>query len=293
MIPGVHVAAKWTLFLSILITSCSGNVIQNTVFTDGFGDIEAGGPTGIGEFNPALYYREQGTHLGQWTVASTLRHDDFSGAWKPGTVNGEPFLAQTFSNLDERNSPFDLVYHPLVVAGDSLWRDYTVEAEFVPLAKFDKCGIVFRYQGPTDFYFFGIEGNTATLKQVSQPVTPRRPIEKILAYQPLVWTPGETFHALISVRRDRITAILNDSILMTAEKQGMVPGRIGLLSDMPARFVQVEVKSLSGEQRRLARRKGRSNEGEKSFAGTIPTWCSGGPSKQRILEPTRMCGWGT
>ena len=102
----------------------------------------------------------------------------------------------------------------MVVAGDTMWHDCRIELEFTPMAKFDKCGLVFGYQHPNDYYFFGTEGNTVILKHISQPVTPLRPFERILEYKPLVWTPGEKMHVLVNIRRNSITAILNDSIII-------------------------------------------------------------------------------
>ena len=105
-----------------------------------------------------------------------------------------------FTNLDRSNTPLSLITHPLIVAGDSLWQDLTIEVEFTPLDKFDKCGVVFKYRNPTDYYFFGIEGNTVILKHIQQSVTPLRPIERIVEYRPLIWTPGERIVATITTR---------------------------------------------------------------------------------------------
>ena len=136
-----------------------------------------------------------------------------------------------------------------------MWSDVTIDVEFTPLAKFDKCGVVFKYRNPADFFFFGIEGNTVTLKQIQQAVTPLRPIERILDIRPLVYTPGERIRATVTLRRNKVFTILNDTIRMYAEGLPMHSGRIGLISDLPAKFHGVEVKVLKGEQRKIARRK--------------------------------------
>ena len=238
----------------ILITSCTGNIMQTTVFEDGFQELEPGSKPYYDGADPAVSFDAAHAVLGKWKVASSLRQEGFEKAWVIRSEDGENFLAQTFTNLNEKNSPLSLVNHPMVVAGDSLWSDYTIEVEFTPEAKFDKCGVVFGYHPPSDFYFFGIEGNTITLKYIQQPVTPLRPIEKILNFRPLVWTPGDRLHATVSVRRNKVTVILNDSINMHAEGLKSTAGRIGLISDVPAKFHSIEVKLLRGEQRKLSRR---------------------------------------
>lgn len=238
----------------ILITSCTSNVIQTTVFVDGFQELEPGTKPYFDEADPAMAFDSTYGIIGKWKVASSLRQKGFEKAWVIRSEEGENYLAQTFTNLNEKNSPLSLVHHPMVVAGDSLWRDYTIYVEFTPEAKFDKCGVIFGYHPPSAYYFFGIEGNTVTLKYIQQPVTPLRPIEKIIDFRPLVWTPGDRLHATVSVRRNKVNIILNDSINMHAEGLKSTVGRIGLISDVPARFHRVEVKVLRGEQRQLSRR---------------------------------------
>ena len=255
MIPGLSNTRTLLLFLLILISSCSENVIQTTVFEDGFQELEAGEVPNNDLANPAIFFDSRHGTLGNWIVASNLQEEGFSDAWEIRREEGENFLAQNFTNLNQSNTPLSLITHPLIVAGDSLWQDYTIDVEFTPLAKFDKCGVVFKYHDPTNFFFFGIEGNTVILKQIQQSVTPLRPIEKILDFKPLVWTPGEKLHATVTVRRNKVSTILNDSIRMHVENLPIQPGRIGLISDLPAKFHRVEVKILKGEQRKLARRK--------------------------------------
>jgi hypothetical protein len=242
-------------YLLILMCSCSGNVMQTTVFTDGFQDLEPGDLPYSESVNPAIYFNADRGEIGAWNVATSLRQPGFDKAWEIQSEAGENFLAQTFTNLNSSNTPLSLVSHPLIVAGDSMWSDVTIDVEFTPLDKFDKCGVVFKYRNPADFYFFGIEGNTVTLKHIQQAVTPLRPIERILDIRPLVYTPGERIHATVTLRRNKVSTILNDTIRMYAEDLPLRSGRIGLISDLPAKFHSVEVKVLKGEQRKIARRK--------------------------------------
>ncbi|MEN8155309.1 MAG: hypothetical protein ABFS10_00025 [Bacteroidota bacterium] len=243
------------ILLLILIYSCSGNVMQTTVFSDG---LEALNPAVVplaDSTNPAIYLQSGRGMAGQWSVATSLRQEGFNNAWEIRREGDSTFLVQTFSNLDPQNEPLSLVTHPLIVSGDSLWSDYKIEVDFTPLAKFDKCGVVFGYRHPNDFYFFGTEGNTVILKHIQQSLTPLRSIERILEYKPVVWTPGEEMHAVVTVRRNKISTVLNDSIRMYEEVEVILPGKIGLISDLPASFSRVEVKLLKGEQRQLKRKK--------------------------------------
>jgi len=249
-LPGVYI-----LMLSILLGSCSGNVMQTTIFSDGFQELEEGTVPFTDSTDPAIYFNSNRGRLGGWNTATSLRQPGFSTAWQIQQEEGVNYLAQTFRNLDEQNEPLSLITHPMLIAGDSLWKDITIDAVFTPETKFDKCGILFSYRNPSDFYFFGIEGNTIILKLVQPSVTPLRPFERILEYRPVVWTPGDRFHVAVTIRRNNIYASVNDTIRMYVEDHGHGTGRIGLLSDNPARFHSVEVKMLRGEQRKLNRRR--------------------------------------
>lgn len=253
----------------ILISSCSGNVIQTTVFTDGFSELEPGERPYFDSSDPAVCFDARRGNLGSWSVASALRQDGYDRAWVIRNESGKNYLAQTFSNLSDENSPLSLVTHPMIVAGEPLWSDYSIEVDFTPLAKFDKCGVVFGYKHPADYYFFGVEGNTVILKHIQQSVTPLRPIEWILDYRTLVWHPGETLHATILVRRNKVSAILNDSINMNVEGQEL-NGKIGLISDLPAKFHSVEVKLLSSELRKLSRKKRQISRRSELFQSDHP-----------------------
>ncbi len=255
MIPGLIKKRFFPAVWLIIICSCSGNVLQTTLFTDGFQDLEPGTLAYSDSANPAIYFNSNRGNIGAWSVATSLREEGFSDAWEIQREGEENFLAQTFTNLNNSNAPLSLVNHPIIVSGDSLWSDCTIDVEFTPLAKFDKCGVVFKYRHPADFYFFGIEGNTVTLKHIQQSVTPLRPIESVIGIRPLVWTPGERIHATITIRRNKVFTILNDSIIMNAENLPVHSGRIGLISDLPAKFHKVEVRVLKGEERKLARKK--------------------------------------
>lgn len=243
-----------SIFIPLLLYSCSGNVIQTSVFKDDFSELEAIEVPSSGEGQEAIYLNENRGVIGQWRVATSLRQEGYSEAWQIHEGADGKSLFQTFANLDKQNEPLSLTTHPIIVAGDSMWNDCKIELEFTPLSKFDKCGLVFGYQHTNDFYFFGTEGNTVILKHISQPLTPLRPFERILKYRPLVWTPGEKMHAVVTIRRNSVSMVLNDSISMFNEIQ-VAPGRIGLISDMPALFHKVEVSVLKGELRKLSRKK--------------------------------------
>jgi rhamnogalacturonan endolyase len=258
------------IVILLLISSCSGNVMQTTVFSDGFDELDPMIVRLTDSDDAAIYYRSDRGVAGNWRVATTLRQEGFNDAWQIRKSGNTRILVQNFTNLDPQNEPLSLITHPIIMAGDSLWNDFMIEADFTPLAKFDKCGIIFGYKHPNDFYFFGTEGNTVILKHIQQLVTPLRPIERILVHRPLVWTPGEKMHAMVTIRRNKISTILNDTIRMFVEGEQVRSGKIGLISDLPAEFERVEVKMLKGELRKLTRKKRQLNRKQELYLDGHP-----------------------
>ena len=53
----------------------------------------------------------------------------------------------------------DLNYtHPMLVAGDPLWRNYRITAQFAPASDKGQSGIILRYRNDRCYYFCGVEG---------------------------------------------------------------------------------------------------------------------------------------
>ena len=125
MIPGLINKRFFPVVWLIIICSCSGNVLQTTLFTDGFQKLDPGSSPYSDSANPAIYFNSNRGNIGAWSVATSLREEGFSDAWEIQREGGENFLAQTFTNLNSSNAPLSLVNHPIVVGGDSLWSDWS------------------------------------------------------------------------------------------------------------------------------------------------------------------------
>ena len=242
-----------TAFFLLCLISCSSGVRQSVIFDDQFASLPEGEISANVSLKPYYYLADATGEKGNWKVATTLRSEGFSNAWKIVNDSTGKHLAQSFKNINQNFDPISLITHPIIVAGDELWGDYSVEFSFSPMYSMDKCGIVFRFQDERNFYFFGMEGNTIMLKQIHQSTAPRRPLERILAVRPFVWQPGEKYNGAVTLRANKISARI-DTISFHAQDDIFSNGRIGILSDIPAKFYSVEVKSLNSEQRKFNRK---------------------------------------
>ncbi|MFZ5833386.1 MAG: hypothetical protein ACOY3P_25135 [Planctomycetota bacterium] len=177
-------------------------------------------------------------------------------AWEVKQEGDRRVMAQTYEN-GQRHT------HPMVVAGDPLWQDYCLTVRFAPDSDQGQSGVVFRYHNNRCYYFFGFDDNRVVLKRVRDATAFHQPDEEILATQDRARQPGREYLATVTVEGRNIRATLED----TAELNALVPvaaamkaedatypaGRIGLLSDMPARFYQVKVTATPAEKERFDR----------------------------------------
>ena len=155
-------------------------------------------------------------------------------------------LAQTFENRKERHT------HPMVVAGDALWSDYTLKVRFAPGSTAGRSGVVFRYQNDRCYYFFGIEGPKGSLRLVQHETAFHQPFEKMLAEAPFKWTEGQFVEAVIDVQGNHINATLNGKLVLSAIDDTYPTGRIGLVADVPTVYQHVQVTTSPAQAERTA-----------------------------------------
>jgi hypothetical protein len=198
------------------------------------------------------YLPHRGVPTEPWENA--IVHDD---CWAGGDEEGKPYLEQHTINGQSE------VMNPTMVTGDAEWSDYTLEVKVRPLSLADMAGIVFRYHTNRHYYLFALtDGNKAVLRL-------RLPLEK--QYRVAEWRDlGSTDFAYDSRRYYRmrvendgtaIRAYVDGRLLMTADDGEIVKGKIGVTSNIPARFTDVLV-SVSESVEKLIRDRIAAREAE-------------------------------
>ena len=211
---------------------------------DDFGGLPAGMLLGVVGAHTEYHYLPEAAPKGNWAV-STFRSEPASQrAWRVVHTDGEAALAQVYRNKWRH-------CHPMVVAGDPLWTDYTVEVRFAPESGDGQAGVMFRYRNDRCYYFFGVDGPKAVLKMVQHATAFRKPYEEVLAEGAYSWRPGEPLSARATVEGRRIRGELNDDVVLEAEDTTYGQGRIGLMSDIPTRFAHVSVTATAEERTRV------------------------------------------
>jgi len=216
------------------------------LFEDGFAGLRTGLFGSVVGAHTEYHYLPESAPKGNWVISAFTSRIASQRAWKVCRFNSEPVMYQAYENKRSKHT------HPMIVAGDELWADYTVTVRFAPESDKDQSGIVFRYRNDRCYYFFGVDGQKAILKMVRHATAFRKPYEKTLAERDYAWRPGTCLTAEVTVSGSAISAKLNDGLSLKAEDDTYAAGRIGLTSDVPTRYVRVRVTAPKAEEKRIA-----------------------------------------
>jgi rhamnogalacturonan endolyase len=239
----------------ILLSACSGNLSQITLFEDEFDQLPAGFISADTGPLTEYHYIPGAGQMGAWTVSAFGWQKEYNTAWEMVESDQGNYLRQNYHAVNDDLELVSPHTHPIIIAGDSIWHDYKVEFKFSPKKNLDKCGLVFKYQNSRCYYYYGMEGNMLVLKMVKHATAPHRPYEVILASSPFQWEPGRTYKGDVSIRGNQIYTLMNDSLSMVAEDANYSRGKVGFLSDVPAEFYEMKVTSLNRERRKMIRYK--------------------------------------
>lgn len=190
------------------------------------------------------HYLREAAPVGPWALSNFIPQSGTQRDWRIIEQDGDAMLA--FVSASPRPD-----FHPMVVAGDSLWTDYTVRLRFAPQANDGRSGLAFRYQNDRSYYFFGVEGDRAVLKRLRHGRAFREPNEETLTAAPFRWSPGATLEAEVRVSGPELRASFGNGPTLTARDAMFPKGKIALTADVPTRFTEVRVTATPEASRRI------------------------------------------
>jgi hypothetical protein len=181
------------------------------------------------------HYLAQSQPKGNWVV-SAFRWDLSQRAWRLTEEDGQRLIWQSYTENDASDRTFT---HPMLVAGDDLWSDYTIRVRFAPQSDRFQSGIVFRYHTSRTYYFAGVVGQHAVLKKVDNGCAFRKLAESILAEKACSWKPGEFLTLEVTAMGDRLTATFGQDVRLEACDGAFKHGKIGYTADVPTKYAAV------------------------------------------------------
>jgi hypothetical protein len=227
--------------------SAANDELSAELFSDDFSGLRAGLIFDVVGAHTEYHYLGQLAPRGNWAVSS-FKSDGSQRAWRVIEEDGTRAMLQSCDNTKVKYT------HPMLVAGDALWQDYKLTADFAPASDNGQSGIIFRYRNDRCYYFFGVNGPKAILKMVRHATAYHKPYEKILAEKEFAWTRGAYLAAAVEVKGGRIRARLNDTITLEADDKTYTQGKIALMSDVPTRYKNIRVVTSPAEKRRFLER---------------------------------------
>ncbi|MHC4511931.1 MAG: LamG domain-containing protein [Planctomycetota bacterium] len=219
--------------------SAANDELNAELFTDDFSGFRAGLIFDVVGAHTEYHYLSHLAPRGKWAVSS-FKSDGSQRAWRVLEENGARVMYQSYEDTRTKFT------HPMLVAGDALWKDYRLTARFAPDSGKGQSGIIFRYRNDRCYYFFGVNGPKAILKMVRHATAYHKPFEKILAEKEFSRMPGAYLTAVVEVEGSHIRARLNDTLSL---EKTYAEGKIALMSDIPTRYKDIRVTTTLQEKR--------------------------------------------
>jgi hypothetical protein len=232
-----------TLFL-IVLSGCQSNY-NRTLLWDNFSKLDTGlfsAPVGA---HTEYHYLPEAGQKGNWTVSSFASGSGWGTAWQVKKSGNSNIFCQTFMNRSNRST------HPMIVAGDSLWKDYRLTVTFKPEDNRQYSGIAFRYRNDRCFYFFGVKDSMAYISVFNNAENYNTLKETRLAEKHFVPDSGRILKATVILRDSLIMADLDKKLKLRVIDGTYKKGKIGLVSNARAEYNSVEVLTSEKELIRI------------------------------------------
>ena len=217
---------------AILFCSCDQSNKNVLLMSDELSELERGPFGNNSGAHTEYHYLPEAKPKGNWAIST--HKTSFPSPWSVRDINGKRVL---FHNEINKNNH----WHPMVVAGDILWENYTVNASFSIMEKGKQAGVMFRHNNSRCYYFIGVNEGTAILKMVKHATAYHKPFEIILGSQDFNYEANKEIKVRIDVSGDQISASFENGPVFTAIDTTFKKGKIGFLTDGPAYLSSVEV----------------------------------------------------
>jgi len=224
-----------------MITSCNQEDDQVLLFTDDY-SVMPRGPLGsdVGA-HTEYHYLPEARPKGNWAISNF--RNNLPSSWELRKIDEKKVLLQNGVNANKH-------WHPMVVAGDVLWEDYTIHASLNPLGKEKQCGIVFRYNNDRCYYLLGIKQDTAFIKMVKHANAYHKPYEKILAAEQFSYVADQEINVTIKLKKSQIAASFQNGPQFNVTDTTYTRGKIAFLADGPAYFSPIEITTSSEDMKK-------------------------------------------
>ncbi len=192
------------------------------------------------------HYLRDTAPKGNWVVSCFRFYPESQRAWYVIQENGEAMMRQVSRERTKHT-------HPMIVTGSECWRDYTATVRFAPDSDEKQSGFAFRYKNDRCYYFAGIHQGKAILKRVNHATAFHKPDETILAQAEWDFKSGAFIAATVKVNGKHIHASFNQTVILEADDDTFLQGKVALTADIPTRYSEVKITTSYAEKQRIER----------------------------------------
>ena len=198
------------------------------------------------------YLPHRGVPLDPWENA--ICHDD---VWAGGDEDGKTYLEQHTVNR------LRLIMNPLVITGDPEWSDYALEVKVRPRSLAEMAGIAFRYRTNRHYYLFALVGGNRAVLRLRLPLGKQYRVAEWKDLGQVDFTYDTKRYYTLRVENDgpRVRAFIDGKLLIEASDSEILKGKIGVTSNIPARFTDARV-SVTAEVEKAIRARIAAREAE-------------------------------
>lgn len=219
--------------------------MKHTLFQDDFKSFPIGSfpydhaHTAMGEYH---YYPVDG-YTGQWY--DPIVNADYRGpSWLITEMEGNKYIEQ----MRVRN-PLTRNVSPLLAAGEVEWEDYTVSVTIRALCTAEETGVAFRYQTSLMNYVFCLNDGHVQFWKI------HKKVRTLMAEAVYEYGCDDLYVLEVDCKGNRYTGKINGEVVLTAEDEQYLYGKIALTSYMPAQFTEVKVFTDEESYGKLVKKK--------------------------------------
>ncbi|MBI4874994.1 MAG: hypothetical protein HY822_10225 [Acidobacteria bacterium] len=192
------------------------------------------------------YLPHRGVPVAPWEDA--ICHDD---VWAGGDEDGKTYLEQhTVNSQHGRNM------NPLMIAGDPEWFDYTLEVKVRAFSNANFAGLAFRYRTNRHYYLFALTGGNRAVLRLRLPYEKKTRIAEWKELGAAEFAYDSKRYYTLKVENDgpKIRAFIDGKLLVEATDGEILKGKVGVTSNIPARFTGVRVSAADGVEKQIRAR---------------------------------------
>ena len=270
--PNFSNHSVWIAGVFLFLTFANGTSAQSPMplmdqllFDDRFETLRPGSLMPVVGPHSEYHYLPEAIPFGPWAVTAFDSGNDTQTAWRSVRLeDGSAALQQVCRNKAKH-------WHPMVVAGDRIWQDYSAIAKLHILEEKGRFGIAVRQRNDRCYYFVGIDNGQAVLIRVQHEVEFQVPGETRLAAAPIAIASGVDLIVMVTVLGERLVAEIG-GVKLEATDATFSNGCVALLSDVPVRYDDLQVMCSLDEVARIekASRDWRAEEASASSLQPLP-----------------------